>query len=56
VVDAFGRELVTVEHAARRTPLAAATPELLDQLVVARRGFVHHDLWAEERELLEGSP
>jgi fructose-1,6-bisphosphatase/inositol monophosphatase family enzyme len=56
VVDAFDRELVTVEHTARRTPLAAATPALLDQLVVARRGFARHDPWAQERELLEGSP
>ena len=37
VADAFGRELVTVAHEARRTPVAAATPELLDALVAARR-------------------
>jgi fructose-1,6-bisphosphatase/inositol monophosphatase family enzyme len=37
VADALGRELVTVAHEARRTPVAAATPELLDALVAARR-------------------
>jgi myo-inositol-1(or 4)-monophosphatase len=35
VVDASGRELVVREHAARRTPVAAATPELLRMLVEA---------------------
>jgi myo-inositol-1(or 4)-monophosphatase len=35
--DAFGRDLVVLDHAARRTPAAAATPELLDALVAARR-------------------
>ena len=39
VVDAEGRGLVTTEHAARRTPVAAATPELLEQVVAARQGF-----------------
>jgi len=37
VVDAFGREMVVLDHAARRTPVAAATPALLDELLVARR-------------------
>lgn len=37
VADALGRDLVTVTHEARRTPVAAATPELLDALVAARR-------------------
>lgn len=37
VVDAFGRELVHMDHAARRTPVAAATPELLASLLAARR-------------------
>ena len=37
VVDVFGRDLVVLDHAARRTPVAAATPALLDALVVARR-------------------
>ena len=31
------RDLVTFEHIDRRTPVAAATPELLDELVAARR-------------------
>ena len=39
VVDAFDRELVAVEHGTRRTPIAAATPPLLDALVGARRQF-----------------
>jgi fructose-1,6-bisphosphatase/inositol monophosphatase family enzyme len=37
VVDAFGRDLVVLDHAARRTPVAAATPALLDDLVATRR-------------------
>ncbi|MGQ0617998.1 MAG: inositol monophosphatase family protein [Acidimicrobiia bacterium] len=37
VVDAFGRDLVVLDHAARRTPLAAATPELLADIGEARR-------------------
>jgi myo-inositol-1(or 4)-monophosphatase len=39
VVDAAGRELVALDHAARRTPVAAATSELLDALVEARRAI-----------------
>jgi myo-inositol-1(or 4)-monophosphatase len=39
VADAEGRELVSLEHADRRTPLAAATPALLDEVVAARRSF-----------------
>jgi len=39
VVDAEGQDLVTVDHAARRTPVAAATPELLAELLGARRSF-----------------
>ena len=46
VVDAYDRELVTTDHAARRTPVAAATPELLEQAVAARRGFVDEEPWA----------
>jgi hypothetical protein len=38
VVDAQGRDLVTLDHDGRRTPVAAATPELLDQLLTARMG------------------
>jgi len=52
VVDAFDRPLVTTDHAARRTPIAAATPELLEQAVAARRGFVDREPWAGERALL----
>ena len=36
VVDAMGRELVALEHAARRTPVGAATPALLDALLGVR--------------------
>jgi len=37
VTDAFDRELEVLEHAARRTPVAAATPELHAELIRARR-------------------
>lgn len=37
VVDAHDRPLTVLEHGARRTPVAAATPHLLTQLVDARR-------------------
>jgi fructose-1,6-bisphosphatase/inositol monophosphatase family enzyme len=37
VADALGRPLVCRGHADRRTPVAAATPELLDELLEARR-------------------
>ena len=33
MVDALGRDLLTLEHEARRTPIAASNPELLDTLV-----------------------
>ena len=33
MVDALGRDLLTLEHGARRTPIAASNPELLDTLV-----------------------
>jgi len=36
VVDAAGRDLVVREHGARRTPVAAATPVLLEELLNAR--------------------
>ncbi len=39
VVDAGGRELVTMGWRDRRVPVAAATPELLAEAVEARRGF-----------------
>ena len=38
VHDAQGRDLVALEHAARRMPVAAATPELLEALTAARLG------------------
>lgn len=38
-VDLWDRDLFTVDHVARRTPIAAATPELLEQLVHARRAM-----------------
>jgi len=39
VADATGAELVVLDHAARRTPVAAATPALLDECLAARRTF-----------------
>ena len=39
VADAYAEELVTRQHSARRTPLAACTPELLAGLLSARRAF-----------------
>ena len=39
VTDAFDRELVVLDHAARRTPVAAATAALHAELVTARRSF-----------------
>ncbi len=40
VADADGRDLLTLDPAARRTPVAAAGPGLLDQLLAARRDAV----------------
>ena len=37
MVDAFDRDLVTLDHAARRTPVAAGTAALLDEPLEARR-------------------
>jgi fructose-1,6-bisphosphatase/inositol monophosphatase family enzyme len=37
VADAFDRDLVVLDHAARRTPLAAATPALFSEVLAARR-------------------
>ena len=39
VAEAAGRELVTLGWTDRRVPVAAATPELLAEALVARRGF-----------------
>ena len=36
--DLLGRDLVVLDHEARRTPIAAATPQLFNQLSAARRG------------------
>lgn len=36
VADAMGRDLVVLEHSARRTPVAAGTPELLEELLELR--------------------
>lgn len=36
VAEAFGRDLVVLEHGPRRTPVAAATPALLAEAVAAR--------------------
>ncbi len=38
VVDALGRDLVVVDHAARRTPIAATNQQLLDDLLDHRNG------------------
>lgn len=40
VVDAGGEALVVVDHAARRAPVAAANPDLLGELLSARREAV----------------
>ncbi len=42
VVDGDGRELVAREHDARRAPVAAATPELLDAVLAAREAALRH--------------
>lgn len=39
VVDAFDRELLVVDHQARRTPVVGATPTLTAALVAARRSL-----------------
>jgi fructose-1,6-bisphosphatase/inositol monophosphatase family enzyme len=40
VADAQGRDLVVLEHDARRTPVAAGTASLLDDVMAARRAVV----------------
>ncbi|CAN5556674.1 hypothetical protein BH10ACT3_BH10ACT3_06570 [soil metagenome] len=37
IADAEGRELVVLDHNARRTPVSAGTPELFEELLAARR-------------------
>lgn len=39
VADGLGRDLLVLDHAARRTPVAAASPGLLDEAVAARATF-----------------
>lgn len=39
VADGLGNGLVVLDHAARRTPVAAATPELLAELLAARASW-----------------
>jgi hypothetical protein len=39
VVDAHGRDLVTLEHAERRTPVAGATQQLVDEMLRARQSI-----------------
>jgi myo-inositol-1(or 4)-monophosphatase len=51
VVDAFDRPLVTLDHAARCTPVAAGTPELLAEVVTARRAFPEQPAWATDHEV-----
>ncbi|HEX6394660.1 MAG TPA: inositol monophosphatase [Acidimicrobiales bacterium] len=41
VVDAFGEDLLLLEYGPRRTPVAAATPGLLEEAVAARLGLEH---------------
>lgn len=43
VVDAFDRDMLVIDHQARRTPIAASTPELLAEMVEARRGLCWPD-------------
>ncbi len=51
VVDAFDRELVMLGHADRRTPIAGATPHLLQELVDARRSLQ----WPDDPPIPVGS-
>jgi myo-inositol-1(or 4)-monophosphatase len=53
VADAFDRDLVSRDWTARLTPVAGATPELLEACLAARRGFADlHPAWADEAELV----
>ncbi len=53
VADAWDRPLVTLDHRARRTPVAAGTPALQRAVLAERRRFAEHPLWAAE---LDRSP
>lgn len=55
VADAWDRPLVTLDHATRRTPVAAATPALLDAVVRERRRFAEHPLWTVEIDAVDGA-
>jgi fructose-1,6-bisphosphatase/inositol monophosphatase family enzyme len=44
VADLHGRELVVLDYASRRTPVAAATPALFAQLTAARRGYAERPI------------
>lgn len=52
IADAWDRPLTSLDHAARRTPVAAATPELLASLIEHRRAFIDHLPWASERHFV----
>lgn len=53
VVDLWGRELVVLDHAARRTPVAGSTRELLDALLWSRRAAVELPPSDADRSVLE---
>lgn len=42
IADAHGRDLLELQHATRRTPVAASTPELFEELLAARRRMQVH--------------
>ncbi len=42
IADAHGRNLLELQHTTRRTPVAAATPELFEELLTARRRMQVH--------------
>jgi fructose-1,6-bisphosphatase/inositol monophosphatase family enzyme len=42
ITDLHGRDLVALDHDARRVPCAAGDPALLEQLLAARRRFDRH--------------
>lgn len=49
-VDAFDRDLMALDHLDRRTPIAAATPALLAELIEARRSIA----WPDDPDLAAG--
>ena len=42
IADAHGRDLLELQHTTRRTPVAAATPELFEELLAARSRMQVH--------------